>query len=203
MKKEYKIIKIVWNIFHVICFLIIIGIVGITIYLSSTNKTNQYFHDAGPVACEITSDIYGIHIKDSMICKRMDGMDRNLYAIKVTNETNTHYVYITKNTSYNDILTSKHHIEDRIKTENISYRQHDLFIQYFAYDGTQGLDNGETAALSTIYAVFDYCIDDVHVYSDYIGVSTYLSGEVKDIKEGSYEHILQKQITDFLDEVIN
>lgn len=197
-----KTIKIIWYSFEGLCLLVILTITLFTIYLSSTN-TNHYFHDAGPVACEMGSDVYGIHLKDPMICRRMDGIDGNLYAIEVTNPANTYHLYITKNTSYDNILTSKHREKDRIKTETISYHQHDLTIQYFAYDGTEEALNGETAALLAVYAVFDYRIDDVHVYSDYVGASTTLSGKVKDLKEGTYEQTLQKRITDILDEAID
>lgn len=200
MKHKGRIIKIIISVFTGICVLLIAIIAGITIYISSS--TNHYYHDAGQVACSMVSDTYGIHVKDHMTCTREDDNDGNLYAIRVMNE-NMNYLYFTKNTSYENILTSKHHKKDCIKTETIPYHQHDLKIQYFAYDGTKSADNGETLALLSIYAVFDYLIDDVHVYSSYIGVSTDLPGKVEDMKEGSYEHTLQKQITDILDNVMD
>ena len=179
MKHKGRIIKIIISVFTGICVLLIVAIAGIAIYISSS--INHYYHDAGQVACSMVSDTYGIHVKDHMTCTREDDNDGNLYAIRVMDE-NMNYLYFTKNTSYH---------------------QHDLKIQYFAYDGTKSADNGETLALLSIYAVFDYLIDDVHVYSSYIGVSTDFPGKVEDMKEGSYEHTLQKQITDILDNVMD
>ena len=95
-----------------------------------------------------------------------------------------------------------HKLTDRDTFDKLIHEK-DLMIHYYAYEGTEPAENGETRSVTSIYTGFDYPIENnIHVYLNDLGSFIKVPGKPSEIKEGTYKKKLQGQIIDFLESAI-